>query len=303
MAYSDPPDLLNFPTGRAAYSDRVSWVMAQFAELAYVTDLVPLTRELGKVGLTIVRQIVCENKDVSTHAFLAYGKQFAVLAFRGTTKDLRDIITDIKFPMVPTSAGRMHEGFYGGYASVKRQVSELLAEVKDLPLYITGHSLAGALATVAALDLDSQRIIAACYTFGSPCVGDGNLDQDLKCPVYRVVNASDVVTRVPAYIPLIFPYAHAGSLYYLTRNGKMLRSPGCFRVLAGRVWNMLIYVVLFPQIWWISYAVRTGKRKKPSIAPPPLEDHKIANYTAKLFTEAKQRIEQNPLEGPTVAGC
>ena len=57
----------------------------------------------------------------------------------------------------------------------------------DLGLYVTGHSLGGALAqrATAALDRDT---LAACYTFGSPRVATLAFDRLDKAPHYRVVN-------------------------------------------------------------------------------------------------------------------
>ena len=44
----------------------------------------------------------------------------------------------------------------------------------------------------------------ACYTFGSPRVGRFGFARNIKTPVYRVVNANDMVPRVPpAYLPSI----------------------------------------------------------------------------------------------------
>ena len=69
--------------------------------------------------------------------------------------------------------------------------------LKDKPLFITGHSLGGALATIAAKKLSHEGGIAACYTFGSPRVGDEEWIADIKTPVYRLVNAADCVTMLP----------------------------------------------------------------------------------------------------------
>ena len=46
----------------------------------------------------------------------------------------------------------------------------------DKPLYVTGHSLGGAVATVAAKKLAHPGGIAACYSFGAPRVGGRRLD-------------------------------------------------------------------------------------------------------------------------------
>ena len=68
--------------------------------------------------------------------------------------------------------------------------------MKKLPLYITGHSLGGALAVVATWYISSKQL-AACYTFGAPRVGDAGLLGWYKTPIYRIVNAADPVPFVP----------------------------------------------------------------------------------------------------------
>ena len=65
-----------------------------------------------------------------------------------------------------------------------------------LPLFITGHSLGGALALLAT-KLVAPDVTGACYTFGAPRVANYEYFRLLKTPVYRIVNSSDVVPRVP----------------------------------------------------------------------------------------------------------
>jgi alpha-beta hydrolase superfamily lysophospholipase len=80
----------------------------------------------------------------------------------------------------------------------------------DEPLFLTGHSLGGALATLAA----SRWPARACYTFGAPRVGDGAFARTLRAPLYRVVNGQDVVPRVPPASDLL-GFADAGELHQL----------------------------------------------------------------------------------------
>ena len=65
-----------------------------------------------------------------------------------------------------------------------------------LPLFITGHSLGGALALLATR-LIAPDVTGACYTFGAPRIGNYEFFRFIKTPVYRVVNSADVVPRVP----------------------------------------------------------------------------------------------------------
>ena len=79
----------------------------------------------------------------------------AVVSFRGT-KQIRDWMTNLAIQPVPikdprTGAiiGNMHKGFHDAYMSVHADILDRLEGHEDLPLYITGHSLGGAIAVAA----------------------------------------------------------------------------------------------------------------------------------------------------------
>lgn len=136
---------------------------------------------------------------------------YLVLAFRGTEKKISDWLTDAR--CVPTVEGKskVHTGFLEAFSrktgadgkTVKETVEDIFTrkETRDsggelLPLFITGHSLGGALALLAT-KLVASNVNGACYTFGAPRVGNYEYFRFIKTPVYRIVNSSDVVPRVP----------------------------------------------------------------------------------------------------------
>ncbi|MGH2359556.1 MAG: lipase family protein, partial [bacterium] len=214
--------LLDPPLVRAAYADRTAWMMACCSALAYVraedgeAKAQELRNSLNALRLNLVERF---NRE-GTHAYLARNDRFAVLAFRGTEEDMRNIVTDldIRFQRDKKTGARIHDGFSTSYALVGPDINRALAELEpNLPLYITGHSLGGALAAVAAMRIHPEDHIAACYTFGCPRVGDGEfVDHLWKVPVYRLVHAADVVTR----LPFAFGYRHAGDFRYIKHSGK-----------------------------------------------------------------------------------
>lgn len=125
-------------------------------------------------------------------------RDMAVLAFRGTEKKLKDWRTDLRIELMEVSGkkGRIHAGFLDAYNAVSKDIQEKIEEHAGVPLFITGHSLGGALAIVATRFLRADSL-AACYTFGSPRVGDRELSREFRTPIYRVVNAADGVPRIP----------------------------------------------------------------------------------------------------------
>jgi len=198
--------LLQPPLARAAYSDRTAWLMATLSELAYrpfeKDDAAreELAATLSDAGLLLVECF--DAPETGTQAFLARRPgAFSVLAFRGTEKDRKDILVDLNARFYETPAGKAHHGFSTAYAGMHGAVEAALSRLpRSEPaeqLFITGHSLGGALATTATKLLESRFVVGACYTFGSPRVGTPEWSDAVKTPVYRVVNGADGVPLVP----------------------------------------------------------------------------------------------------------
>lgn len=201
--YFQYKQLLLPPIRRAAYSDRTAWLMSEMSALAYLlfeNNDSELKKALDKAGFSLLNIFDCAG----TQAFLAkrIEDKMAVLAFRGTQKeDVRDIITDLnaKFYMDAKKV-KIHDGFNKAFACIEEDVKKTVEPLKDYALYITGHSLGGALALIATRILNSDNL-AACYTFGSPKVGILDFEYDIKPPIYRIVNAYDIVpVSPPTYI-------------------------------------------------------------------------------------------------------
>jgi len=215
------------PFRRAAYSDRTAFVMASMAHLAYDQyekggrEKQLFEAKLKGGGFTLID--VFNSDETDTQAFLARNDEYgyAVLAFRGTeVPKKKDILTDAKALKVSMIEGGVHRGFLDAYNSIKDDIEKSLEKVLGLPLYITGHSLGAALATVATNYLEDTAInkaplqdqIAACYTFGSPRVGNREFNKEFRSAIYRVVNTRDIVTVVPL---LAMGYIHIGDVRFL----------------------------------------------------------------------------------------
>ena len=106
-----------------------------------------------------------------------------IVGFRGSQPNFPDWFNDlsaIPFPYFPGSMGTLlHAGFLGAYNTIRKDLITVLltkiAEEGIEQIYFTGHSLGGALATVASYDfklLISQNITIKTYTYGAPKVGN-----------------------------------------------------------------------------------------------------------------------------------
>lgn len=150
-----------------------------------------------------------------------------VIVFRGTVIRWSDILTDIFFLPIKTKRGWMHTGFVLSFNSIYNKLSKILDGVEFSSLYVTGHSLGAALAVIATSILEKKYSINSCYTFGCPRIGEEKIDWNIKTPVYRVTNSSDLVTHVPPALGKL--YQHIGDIRFLTRVGTLLRNPSAIR--------------------------------------------------------------------------
>jgi len=156
-----------------------------------------LRSELG----TLQMQLLATFDSDGTQAILVGFDKFIVLAFRGTeATSIKDIKADTRAnTIVCETRGKIHAGFDEAFNNVRPDIEQELKKqgVREKPLFVTGHSLGGALATIAAKKLEHGGGLAACYTFGSPRVGDEQWVEHIKTPIYRLVNAADCVTMLP----------------------------------------------------------------------------------------------------------
>jgi len=177
--------------------------MSEMSRLAYIkfedgqANGAKLRASLKLAGFDLVATFDGNN---GTQAFLAAREQdkMAVLAFRGTEKESwRDIKADLDARFYMDSEHVMiHNGFYLAFRCVEQEILDRVLPLKDYALYVTGHSLGGALALIAARALNSDNL-SSCYTFGSPKVGNSEFADIIKPPIYRVVNALDPVPCLP----------------------------------------------------------------------------------------------------------
>lgn len=155
--------------------------------------------------------------------FLIVSDTETILAFRGTIHTdewVSDAIArQAAYPFAP-GFGRTHAGMTDVYASMRSRISGALSGIpQDRPLYLTGHSLGGALAVLAAADLAADGRRPVVYTFGAPRTGDPRFAcryAQLVPESYRIANPHDLVTRLP---PPVY-WSVRTNAYYFYRHVK-----------------------------------------------------------------------------------
>lgn len=170
----------------------------------------------------------------NTQAYVAANDEHVVLAFRGTESPtsidgLKDwLLTDaVNLLIVPEgrlghdlcAAGvgaRFHKGFADAIAEIWNPVTaEIEARMKEMdrPLWITGHSLGGALALFAAWLLNRKFIaVHQIYTFGAPMIGNqiacDAFDREFTGVISRYVSGKDPVPKLPGLSLIANEFAH-----------------------------------------------------------------------------------------------
>jgi hypothetical protein len=229
------------PTGLPSWS--TAYATASLSRLSYSS---PDEIRAGLAGMGVPGSLtVFANSSTAAQGYLVDSPQWIVLVFRGT-QELDDVLTDLDVVRTTTAYGEVHAGFERAFRSVwNDNVAELtiggeapgvglatmlrkrLSAVAGArpELLLTGHSLGGALATLAAVNLAydcagetvlSDAQLASCggsplaihsvYTYGSPRVGDARfaaLAGRLADPahvrhMFRFTHGVDAVPSTPA---------------------------------------------------------------------------------------------------------
>lgn len=168
-----------------------------------------------------------ENKKSEKQAFIAADGKALLVSFRGTDQtEIKDWLADLNFFLEPGPWGKVHGGFQYALSSIWPEMNAFLKPLLDSSrkLMITGHSLGGAMAVLAAADLiKAGQPVHNLYTFGQPKVGDtafaSEIDKKIKFCYCRFVNHNDIVPRI---LPsMIGGYCHAGQKFYFDSKGKL----------------------------------------------------------------------------------
>lgn len=184
---------------------------------------VPESFELEEVFLVNedLEKQSCENDPGRVPiAFVSTKEESIFLAFRGTA-DISEAIIDLMMTQVPypfvEDGGMTEQGFTSLYSEVNDSIPEKISELIDTGnfsrLFITGHSLGGALAVLAVPDLlyNASSVGTWMCNFAAPRVGDAQFAEfydSLTSTSRRVVNTNDVVPQLPPDIRDRIQYEH-----------------------------------------------------------------------------------------------
>lgn len=211
-----------------SFVTRIRWLFK------HLSDSDPLDVEIFSGNHTLPYDTEC--------AVLTNSK-IIIVAFRGTEgiTGVQDWATSADHLMrdAPSSWGnvKVHRGFYNAlkevYQDVRTYVREQIQQNGNRKVFLTGHSLGGALATVCAYRFQQvgSVYVHGVYTFGAPRVGDKDFkklyDSVLLSRTYRWVNDDDFAAKMPDFagapspITNVTTYYHVGQLNHIHANGTV----------------------------------------------------------------------------------
>jgi len=267
--------------------DDASFNRANALYLAHASDIAyrraPGAAAMERLGL---KTVAFRNKVTRTRGFLGVCDTHAVLAFRGSDPVTPPTwLTDVVVRLVASEeyAGRVHLGFSSVLNRTWGKIEKILDAARDKPLFLTGHSMGGALAVLSACRLAKMgRPSMATYTFGSPRVGDRTFCAGYSLPTYRVVNGLDLVPEMPlASVKRLLPAKPRFT------NEKIL---GQLKKMAGRVpcyghVKTFVYIDRDGVITadadvepWPAHAVARAIATRGKSFHEGITDHLISNY-------------------------
>lgn len=231
----------------------------------------------------------CESLSLGvTQCFVASSADVVLVSFRGT-ESVGDWLADLRILSVDQPYGTVHRGFLAAFRLVAERLDGILDRLGNRPIVITGHSLGGALAVIAAAEWVQRRPVAMVYTYGQPAVGKGQFPgfmRDAYGERYvRIVNDDDVVARVPP------TYEHVGRLIHLNRHGNVETLAQESLTVADPRIEETMSEAQFGDLQDQLHATGHGDTAVPELATadahvegflPSFRDHRMENYLVKI---------------------
>ena len=230
----------NFQSATTRWNPNNALALACASDLAYEDDAT--VRQTAAAWGFQVPATITAPRDIQ--AIVLGNAQSIIVAFRGTISEKNGVI-ELDNWMVDADAhqisvedtfgisGNVHAGFATAFSGLWPGIQDAVKSFQTgtQSLWITGHSLGGALAMMgaAAFTFEKRLPFNGLYTYGQPRVGNpnfcGNCDTHFGDQYFRFVNNQDIVTRVPPRLFLHFPwpetYSHAGRLLYFDPQGNI----------------------------------------------------------------------------------
>jgi hypothetical protein len=211
------------------YNHKQAYLLGVASELAYLTNTDDINKQL-KLMLgdnTWVPALITHHNSQALILKNQYND--IILSFKGTDSvSLEEWIQNANTSLTKwtsnSTIGQIHTGFCECLIDVYNNVIRSLSKTQVRSLYVTGHSLGGALAVIFSVLYNN---ITGVYTFGQPRAGDAvfakTANTVLSEKYFRLVNDHDIIPHVP--FPFINSYRHAGKLIFFKHDASVCLDP------------------------------------------------------------------------------
>jgi len=196
-------------------------ILGKISELVY-KNRTTIARTVREWDL----ELVASFKHKETQAYIFGNDETWILAFCGVkTLKAEHWVASLDTKLINALGGKIHAGFFTIFSDIWEDIwNTLKNERNGRNLWVTGHSLGGALATltVARLIFEEKQQVNGLYTFGQPRVGDkkfaDRFNNDFKKFTHRFENERDLVPLTP---PRDMDYRHVGTRWHFDKRGKL----------------------------------------------------------------------------------
>ena len=194
-------------------------LFAQLSAIAY-DELKDARQSAKRLGFT--KTVLIDIEGAQCYVFS--NKHDVAISCRGTEpSQMNDIYADLEiFKADSVSGNKIHQGFKEEVDKIYKDIKKLVqlnGEFKDI--WVCGHSLGGAMATILAqrLEYSDGYDVHTLYTYGSPRAGGPKFkawcDKHLNHQTF--INNKDVVPCVPS----VLRWRHNGKVNYIKSNGEI----------------------------------------------------------------------------------
>jgi len=213
-----------------------SYIFGDMSDLAYNSSTEIREKLYEKYGVDYSVDVEYFEDDArSTQGFCLKTENNILISFRGTEPSkLKDWMTDLKFRQKDIKLGektyKVHSGFLQSLEEVWDHIFRWvdIRMTNDKKIWITGHSLGGALSSMALLkflDTKWKDQITGIYTYGAPrSVGEelaSYLNEEFSSKIFRFINDEDIVPHLPpdgGYTEN-YDYSHYGTRIHFKDEG------------------------------------------------------------------------------------
>eukprot|EP00803_Ostreobium_quekettii_P001664 evm.model.scf_661.6 EVM.evm.TU.scf_661.6 scf_661:45589-48045(-) len=241
-------------TGKASFCFETAVKLYYWCEMTYEYDAAlgdakpPFSLETAMNLYSLENLEYLTEESVDSHALLAWSGTTIVLAFRGTYSTT-NVWSDLKMwrALHPPARGNywrgtqplVHKGFLLSWMAcdfsmrvlqaVQRVLNSPQFDRSQMRVLVTGHSLGGAVAQLAAMDIRRccgvGSELLSVYTFGCPRLGNHAFAREYEENIpdsWLVINDLDAIARTPK---LWVMYKHAGTRVVINPHGDMVVRP------------------------------------------------------------------------------